>query len=411
MGRVVMGNFSRTPLDVLQANLAKGYVGLHIEQGVPILDRDLNLLNDVISATVRAIVSRYIGDGFSVGREGFAIEEIPAANDFVIQAGISGPGTCLVGGIEVTIESNVNYGDQDEVAALTTPDATQPDPRVDNVFLDVWLHEVESDEDVDLRNDTDVGLQTSVRQMPVWRVRVAEGVPVPSPAPGHVHYSLARLTRPRNVAEIRTDMLTDLRESMSPMTTVERRLAILERVALLPSFAPSPNQFSPKVGAAGQNVTLFGNNFNIGTPTVLFDTVGATLVGTPTDTEISVTVPPGVSAGSVKITVDTDGGTAVSDDDFTVLPGNGGGDPPQFDPSPNQFSPKVGPANQIVTLSGSNFDGPNLSVEFGAASATVDSATATQIVARVPSGLSGPVTITVTTDDGTATSDDTFTVL
>ena len=87
-----MGNFSKPPLDVLLANLGKGYVGLHIEQGVPVLDRDLNLLNDLISATVRAIVSRYIGDGVAADGDGFAIEAIAVNNDFRITLSASLPG-------------------------------------------------------------------------------------------------------------------------------------------------------------------------------------------------------------------------------------------------------------------------------------------------------------------------------
>ena len=37
------GNFSQAPADVLAAALAKNYVSVLVEQGVPVLDRDLNL--------------------------------------------------------------------------------------------------------------------------------------------------------------------------------------------------------------------------------------------------------------------------------------------------------------------------------------------------------------------------------
>lgn len=405
-----MGNFSKEPLDTLVNNLNKGYVGLHVEQGVPVLDRDLNLLTDLISATVRAVISRYIGNGIAAGSEGFIISAVPADNDFRILAGPAGPGACLVGGMEVTIEADLNYSDQAGLPGLTTPDNTQPDPRQDIVYLDVWLAEVDGGADADLLNGDDVGVQTSVRLRPEWQVRVAEGVPVPDPAPGHTHYPLAQLTRPRNEAEVQAGMITDLRQTRLTLAEVERRLNFLEQTYLVPSFAPSPGQFSPKVGGAGQNVTLFGSNFNIGTPQVMFNTVEAVIVGTPTPSQIVTTVPAGL-AGPVQITVITGGGSVVSDDLFTVLAAPPAGNPPEFDPSPNQFSPKVGSANQAVTLSGSNFDGPNLQVEFGGFSATVDSVTATQIVARVPAGPAGPVQITVTTDHGSVTSDDNFTVL
>lgn len=405
-----MGNFSKEPLDTLVNNLSKGYVGLHIEQGVPVLDRDLNLLTDLISATVRSVISRYIGNGIAAGSEGFNVAAIPADNDLRILAGAAGPGACLVGGIEITLETDINYSDQAGLPGLTTPDATQPDPRQDIVYLDVWLAEVAGDDDADLLNGDDVGVQTSVRLRPDWRVRVAEGVPVPEPEPGHTHYPLARLTRPRNEAAIQAGMISDLRQTRLTLADVERRLNFLEQTYLVPSFAPSPGQFSPKVGGAGQNVTLFGSNFNIGAPRVLFDTVEAAIVGTPTPNQIVIVVPAGL-AGPVQITVITGGGSVVSDDLFTVLPAPPAGAPPEFAPSPNQFSPKVGGVNQAVTLSGNNFDGPNLQVEFAGFNATVDSITATEIVVRVPAGPVGPVKITVTTNHGSATSDDNFIVL
>ena len=52
-----MSDYSTSPQDVLLANQQKGYVGLHIEQGVPLLDRDLNLLHDLISATMRSLIA------------------------------------------------------------------------------------------------------------------------------------------------------------------------------------------------------------------------------------------------------------------------------------------------------------------------------------------------------------------
>lgn len=313
-----MNDFSKPPLDVLLANLQKGYVGLHVEQGVPILDRDLNLLNDLITAVVRNIVTRYIGNGVATNSQSFAIQAIPAPNNFRILAGSPVPGTCLVGGIEVTIDANVNYSDQQSISPLTTPNPTQPDPREDIIYLDVSLVSVDSTIDTDLLNNSDVGIQTSVRQKPFWVVRVAEGVPVPNPGPGHVHYPLARLLRPRNVSDIQAPMITDLRQTRLNLADITNRLNTVERLLLIPSFALSPNQFSPKVGGIGQNVTLSGKNFNVGTVQVQFGTVDASIVGAPTATQIIVQVPTGV-AGGVKIRVITGGGNIVSDDTFTVI--------------------------------------------------------------------------------------------
>ena len=88
-----MTDFSVTPSDLLVANRDKGYVGLHIEQGVPLLDRDLNLMHDLIAATVRAIFTRYIGDGIASRRRRVRIEALPSrrAQNFRISGGPAGP--------------------------------------------------------------------------------------------------------------------------------------------------------------------------------------------------------------------------------------------------------------------------------------------------------------------------------
>lgn len=409
-----MGNFSKQPLQTLLDNLSKGYVGLHVEQGVPVLDRDLNLLNDLISSMVRGIISRYIGNGTAAGAEGFAIQAIPADNDFRIASDNPGGGVCLVGGIEISLPADMDYSDQVDAAPLTTPDATQPDPREDRVYLDVWLEEVDGAEDGDLLNPDDVGIQTSVRQRPVWRVRVAEGVPVPAPLPGHSHYRVARITRPRNEAEIRADMIQDNRRTIRSLAEVESRLALLEALVVLPAFDPPPNEFAPNLGGAGTDVTLSGKNFNIGTPRVFFGTAEAALVGTPTADTIVAAVPAGPS-GPVKITVITDSGTATTIQDFVVIPSVETGDPPEFAAPPNEFAPNLGGVGTAVTLSGNHFDVPGLQVSFGAVAATIDSvntgASPMEIVARVPSGVSGPVKISITTDAGTVTSTDDFVVI
>lgn len=409
-----MGNFSKQPLQTLLDNLGKSYVGLHVEQGVPVLDRDLNLLNDLISTTVRRIVSRYIGDGVAAGVEGFAVQALPADNDFRIAAQNPGGGVCLVGGIEIFLGADLNYSDQDAAPSLTTPDGTQPDPRVDRVYLDVWLEEVDGAEDGDLLNPDDVGIQTSVRQRPAWRVRVAENAPIPAPLPGHSHYRVARLTRPRNDAEIRADMIQDDRRTIRSLAEVESRLALLEALVVLPAFDPPPNEFAPNLGGAGTEVTLSGKNFNIGAARVFFGTAEAALAGPPTADTIVAVVPEGLS-GPVKITVITDSGTAATIQEFVVIPSVETGDPPAFAAPPDEFAPNLGGVGTAVTLSGDHFDVPGLQVSFGAVAAAIDSVntgtTPMQIVARVPAGVSGPVQISITTDAGTATSTDNFVVV
>jgi hypothetical protein len=79
-------------------------------------------------------------------------------------------------------------------------------------------------------------------------------------------------------------------------------------------------QFAPRSGVGGQNVTINGQNLNIAPVTVKFDTVTATIVGSPSATQIVAQVPIGMAGipRVVKIAVSTAGGTATSTDNFTV---------------------------------------------------------------------------------------------
>lgn len=311
-----MANFSRNPLDVLQENQQKGYVGLYVEQGVPVLDRDLNLLQDLITATVRGVMQRYLGDGVAAAQPGFQITAIPANNDFQI-----GAGTALVAGLEVSAGAPLNYRDQTGVPNLRTPNASQPDPREDIVYLDAWLEEVDGTADADLLNSDDVGMQTSVRQRPAWQVLVAENGSPPAPAPGHVHLDLARLTRPRGQAQIDDAVITDLRQPLDNLAGLAARLDLIERLLIRPSFTTVvENQIQPDFSVTGGSVTLNGVNFGLQPVQVLFGTEEG-VVTSATDTQIQVTVPGTLSLNvPVRVTVRTAGGETISDDEFTRIP-------------------------------------------------------------------------------------------
>ena len=409
-----MADFSQSPQDLLLASQQKGYVGIHIEQGVPVLDRDLNLLHDLVVATVRSVITRYIGNGVPAGADGFAVQARPAgqnSQDFGIAAAASGPGTALVGGIEVTIPAAITYTSQPGVPPLTTPTSAG---RTDTVYLDVSLTEVDGTVDTDLTNSQDVGVQTSVRLKPGFVVRVAEGGPVPAPPTGHVFYPLAQLARPAGQDTITATMITDLRQRRLTVADIERRLSVVEQTLLLPAFVvPPAPQFVPKSGVINQAITLNGTNFNVGTAKVIFGDEPARIVGTPSGTQIVARVPGGLTPAAtpvqVKVVVANAGGTVFSDDTFTVLPA------PAFTDPGGQFSPVNGTPGTQVTINGFNFNAGGLQVQFASTTATVTGTpTATQLVAQVPPGLvpagstSANVQITVTTTAGSVVSDDTF---
>ena len=223
-------DYSTPPAEALGQALERGYVGVRIEQGAPVLDRDLTLLGELALATFRAVAARYIGDGVAAGSDAFAIGPAEDDNDVEILAGPRPPGVFLAGGLEASISEPLRYRDQEGVPELTSPASPQPDPREDTVYLDVWLAEEEGAGDGTLLNPDDFGMRTSTRTAPAWRVRVAEGGEPPEPEPGHRHHPLAQLQRPRGESRITADQIRDLRRTRLNLVDVEERVEVLERL-------------------------------------------------------------------------------------------------------------------------------------------------------------------------------------
>jgi hypothetical protein len=226
---------------------------------------------------------------------------------------------------------------------------------------------------------------------------------------GHSYYLLSVINRlsPGAIIDGTAATLQDSRHTRLSLSTLESRVALLESLLLTPAFVPSPNQFNPKFGSPGASVSLFGSAFNLGQVTVQFGTAVASIIGTPTSSQIDVTVP-NVAPQTVPITVQTSGGTTTSVDTFAIL-----APAPAFAASPNQFNPKLGPVGTTVFLLGTNFDINPVTVLFGIMPAVLlGPPTATQIQVILPPGLPpGPTTITVQTGAGQVTSTDTYTVI
>jgi len=311
-----MGNFSKDPQAALQDSLSRGYVAVHIEQGVPVLDRDLNLMNDLNAALMRAVLTHFIGNGVAAGSTGFQIEGIGADNDFRIDSG-----QLLVNGVEANNPAAINYSAQTGVPPLTTVPAGPN--RLDTVFLDFSLAEIDGSKDANLLNSGDVGSQTGVRLQVVTIVRVAEGATTPPPpGVGHTFIILARLNRPPGT-KIDATEVTDLRQQGLTLAALEQRMRALEQIHAA-AFNPAPNQFQPKTSAAGSNTNLLGRNFDIGPLTVVFTNnatsvrANAAIVGTPLAGQATVTIPAGVT-GLCKITVTNPFGSDTTTDNFNVL--------------------------------------------------------------------------------------------
>jgi 6-pyruvoyl-tetrahydropterin synthase len=222
-----MGNFSSDTFDKL-----KHYVGVRLQQGVPLVDADWNEQEDIRRYELQAFLKWFVGNGVPEGNDGFCILPVTdgTANDFIIKGGDDkGAGRCLVEGWDVINERDRRYTkqplykykkyltDEWDVDSLNKlePPKKENTTRTDTVYLDVWEREVNAFEDKDLFNrDIGVGVETCVRLKREWVVRVAQGTretKLDAPPTGHVYYPLATLERGANEAAI--DQIKDLRRT------------------------------------------------------------------------------------------------------------------------------------------------------------------------------------------------------
>ena len=446
------------------------YASVRLQQGVPLVDADWNEMEDIHKFELRTFLKWFVGDGVPNDSDAFRIGatgDPPDPNDpddFIILAGVVGTlpanignldkalfftGSYLVEGLEATIASDVKFKSQPlhesqptanalatawNVPKITGLSLPTPPNTVVLVYLDVWERLVTPTEDPSLIL-AGLGTESCARLKREWAVRLRTlpltgstfTISLPSPGDadyltGHGYSALAAVVNKTNTNIVNSDDIVDLRQTRLTLADLVRRVSLLERVTLLPSFDPPPQpQFTPSAGPAGTtSVTLHGRNLTIGSPQVLFGNVPATTVGTslnPRGLELFALVPQGVT-GNVNITIITEGGKVVSHDIFTVLP------PPSFAQPPQEFTPTdmVSNAPVQVTLNGNNFDGPNPVVGFnlldnsgnitGTFNVGIFSVTPTQIVTVAISNVTtiGSYRITVKTDGGSALSNGIFLV-
>ncbi len=161
--------------------------------------------------------------------------------------------------------------------------------------------------------------------------------------------------------------------------------------------------FSPANGLPGDLVTITGTNFdpNPANDTVRFNGITATVQNAST-TQLVVTVPASASTGPITVSLPLTGQSAGSVSNFIV----------GASPAITSFSPTSGVPGDTVTIAGSNFDPTpaNNTVRFNGITATVQSATATQLVVTVPNGATtGTISVTLT-NTLSATSAGSFTI-
>ncbi|GJG96677.1 IPT/TIG domain-containing protein [Cupriavidus pauculus] len=162
--------------------------------------------------------------------------------------------------------------------------------------------------------------------------------------------------------------------------------------------------FAPAGGSIGTKVTVYGTGFSTtaAANAVKFNGVSA-VVNAASATALQVTVPSGATTGT--ISVSNANGTAVSAASFVVGAATAG-------PSISDFTPALGLAGTPITITGSGFQSTAAgnTVTFGPTQGSVTGVTApSQIVATVPQGGSGKVSVTTT--EGTAVSANEFYVV
>ena len=164
--------------------------------------------------------------------------------------------------------------------------------------------------------------------------------------------------------------------------------SLITAISATQSTGPAITGMSPLSGATGTVVTIVGTNFGAtqGTSTVTFGGVAAT-ASSWSASSIVIAFPSGLS-GTINPVVTVGGLTSVGPP-FTVT---------QPSPAISSLSPTSGAAGTAVTITGANFGGTQgtSTVTFGGVAATVSSWSATSIVAAVPTGLSGAVSVVVT---------------
>jgi hypothetical protein len=167
-----------------------------------------------------------------------------------------------------------------------------------------------------------------------------------------------------------------------------------------PAATVAMSGFTPTSAFAGETVTITGANFSTlpGDNLVMINGIAAT-VSSATHTTLKIIVPTQATSGRISVTVNDN--TAISASDLTVL---------QI--TITEFSPASGIPGTTVVIGGANFSNLPLNnqVSFNGVTATVLTATQTQLTVKVPeSATTGKITVTIA--GSTATSQGDFSVL
>ena len=83
-----MGDFSRNPKQRLADSVEKHYVGVRLQQGVPLLDTDWNELEDLRKYEMQSFIKNFIGNGVPSNNDGFLVSALDGSgiNTIILKA-------------------------------------------------------------------------------------------------------------------------------------------------------------------------------------------------------------------------------------------------------------------------------------------------------------------------------------
>lgn len=146
-----MGDFSRDPKERLADSVSKHYVGVRLQQGVPILDADWNELEDLRKHELSELFRRFIGNGVPSENDGFRIEALAGGGVGTIVLEVQPSGEKLTS-IEINLSSstaanilgflpgNTSTEREGSSPASLTGNAAEPFELVDGLTLAIRVN-------------------------------------------------------------------------------------------------------------------------------------------------------------------------------------------------------------------------------------------------------------------------------
>jgi N-acetylneuraminic acid mutarotase len=165
-------------------------------------------------------------------------------------------------------------------------------------------------------------------------------------------------------------------------------------------ISPEIYGITPNLGRAGTQIRITGKELYYPVA-VYFNSIESSWVYFWSENEVYATVPEGLPAGEITVSVVVSGNRATASEKFTNVV-----------PVIKSFSPTSGTYDETVTIRGSGFSGdPYLSVQIGGINVYSYSHTDSTIEVKVPLDAVSDTTNIVVTAGGVATSKDKFIIL